>query len=560
MNNNMFYKKISEEAKCNPNKLAFAYLEDLKIVEEYTYDELLNIINYYIKNFSFLNLQNKICILYLPASVDSVAIIIASLTIGIIPIIKTIGKNVSRNKINLQLRELKKEIPNIFAVITNYEYADFSKDVIINDINYINTKELENLTAFESTNKNIDADMILLTSGSTKPSKGIKITLEQLEKNIIYCTNIWHIDTNSKGLTWMPHSHIYGILTGIFIPIYTKSTSYIMNPIEFSKKIINYLLYLSNYKITHTHGAASNFTLEKCVSEHKKRSNVKLDLTNLKTFSLGGEAVNIRLLRDFEKYFAKYGIDELVFSPNYGMSEIAGLLCGIENNEKIYTLQVDKKRLQLENIVDFNITYQNCTLISVGKINKKDVLIVSADGLILSEENMIGEIFLSVPSLSNGYLNKEDNIAFVNINIKGESRRFYKTGDIGFIENDYLFVTGRIKDIIKINGKNISPYEIENIINLDIKNNIIGISVAFGVKDKGGREKLVIFLEVHSDYSDEFDIEIKNKVKNVLKAKLQLNINKNDVVIFYNSIIPRLPNGKVSRKLCADCYVGDVDL
>ena len=179
------------------------------------------------------------------------------------PIIRTIGQSVSKDKVINQIEELKNEMPFINLIITNSEFEDFN---IICDkckIKFIDLKNKDINLNFNNISKDIDGDIILLTSGSTKVSKGVQISFKELEENVKFCQSLLDINENDICMNWMPHSHIYGLVTGFLLPVYTRSSSYIMSPKEFSLKFDTFFEGLSKFNITNTHTPASNLFFEK---------------------------------------------------------------------------------------------------------------------------------------------------------------------------------------------------------------------------------------------------------------------------------------------------------
>lgn len=351
-------------------------------------------------------------------------------------------------------------------------------------------------------------------------------------------------------MNWMPHSHIYGLVTGFLLPVYTRSSSYIMSPKEFSLKFDTFFEGLSKFNITNTHTPASNLFLEKGIEYVIKNQPSNFDLSKLKTVSLGGEAINYKLLESFLENLSKYGFNHNAFSPNYGMSEISGLLCAIKINESVKTIVVDEYDLKFNNTVNITNKFNSCTLVSVGKVSCDNVIMFEPFTYNRLPNKTIGEIVINVPSLSNGYINKNDNANFVEYN----NDIYYRTGDLGFVdENNYLFVTGRLKEIIKIKGKNISPYEIENcLLNSEFKEFINNV-VVFSKKDKiDSSEEIGIFTET-SAISENDDI-IKKKMLNLIDKKLQIKVDCTNVLFLRKNRIPRFSNGKISRKKCNELF------
>jgi len=547
---NIFIKKILDMPISKRNKTAFSYIENNKVIETITYNKILNDIDIYSKYFKSLNLADRVCILYLQAGVDFLPILFGCIEANLKPIIRTIGQSVSKDKVINQIEELKNEMPFINLIITNCEFEDFN---IICDkckINFIDLKNKDINLNFNNISKDIDGDIILLTSGSTKVSKGVQISIKELEENVKFCQSLWDINENDICMNWMPHSHIYGLVTGFLLPVYTRSSSYIMSPKEFSLKFDTFFEGLSKFNITNTHTPASNLFLEKGIEYVIKNQPSNFDLSKLKTVSLGGEAINYKLLESFLENLSKYGFNPNAFSPNYGMSEISGLLCAIKINESVKTIVVDEYDLKFNNTVNITNKFNSCTLVSVGKVSCDNVIMFEPFTYNRLPNKTIGEIVINVPSLSNGYINKNDNANFVEYN----NDIYYRTGDLGFVdENNYLFVTGRLKEIIKIKGKNISPYEIENcLLNSEFKEFINNV-VVFSKKDKiDSSEEIGIFTET-SAISENDDI-IKKKMLNLIDKKLQIKVDCTNVLFLRKNRIPRFSNGKISRKKCNELF------
>ena len=547
---NIFIKKILDMPISKRNKIAFSYIENNKVIETITYNKILNDIDIYSKYFKSLNLADRVCILYLQAGVDFLPILFGCIEANLKPIIRTIGQSVSKDKVINQIEELKNEMPFINLIITNCEFEDFN--IICNKckINFIDLKNKDINLNFNNISKDIDGDIILLTSGSTKVSKGVQISIKELKENVKFCQSLWDINENDICMNWMPHSHIYGLVTGFLLPVYTGSSSYIMSPKEFSLKFDTFFEGLSKFNITNTHTPASNLFLEKGIEYVIKNQPSNFDLSKLKTVSLGGEAINYKLLESFLENLSKYGFNPNAFSPNYGMSEISGLLCAIKINESVKTIVVDEYDLKFNNTVNITNKFNSCTLVSVGKVSCDNVIMFEPFTYNRLPNKTIGEIIINVPSLSNGYINKNDNANFVEYN----NDIYYRTGDLGFVdENNYLFVTGRLKEIIKIKGKNISPYEIENcLLNSEFKEFINNV-VVFSKKDKiDSSEEIGIFTET-SAISENDDI-IKKKMLNLIDKKLQIKVDCTNVLFLRKNRIPRFSNGKISRKKCNELF------
>jgi len=542
---NVFIEKIRKFKDITPNKIAFSYLECGLIKDSITYKEVYNKYIKYTRYLKKLKLENKLYVLYLSAGVDFVPILFSCIENNIKVIIKTIGETVSSEKLIYQLTELKSDIKDIEGIITNFDYNSFEEKCIDMNLNYINITKKYNNIKYNPTKSNIKEELIILTSGSTKSSKGVLIDSRGLELNVKECINFWNITDKDICLNWMPHSHIYGLVTGFLIPLYSGSTSFIMSPKEYSNDFDLFFTCLSKYKITHTHTPASNMFLEKGYDFLKNNKDEKFTLKNLGTVSLGGEGIKYDLLEKFYSLAKKFKFKRIAFSPNYGMSEITGLLCAIKSDEELCVVDINELFLK-----DSNIKNTPNNLISVGKVDDK-VIICEPNTFNKLESLKVGEIIINVPSIASGYINcLEDNESFVKYN----GKRCFRTGDLGFLYNGYLIITGRIKELIKISGKNISPYELENIIVSNSNLEFIKSVVVFGKRNiEDYIEEIGVFIEV--DDNKKLNVnELKKIIIRSVNDKLQIKIKKENILILRKNKIPRFSNGKVSRKKCNELF------
>jgi len=542
---NVFIEKIRKFKDITPNKIAFSYLECGLIKDSITYKEVYNKYIKYTRYLKKLKLENKLYVLYLSAGVDFVPILFSCIENNIKVIIKTIGETVSSEKLIYQLTELKSDIKDIEGIITNFDYNSFEEKCIDMNLNYINITKKYNNIKYNPTKSNIKEELIILTSGSTKSSKGVLIDSRGLELNVKECINFWNITDKDICLNWMPHSHIYGLVTGFLIPLYSGSTSFIMSPKEYSNDFDLFFTCLSKYKITHTHTPASNMFLEKGYDFLKNNKDEKFTLKNLGTVSLGGEGIKYDLLEKFYSLAKKFEFKKIAFSPNYGMSEISGLLSAIKSDEELCIVDINELLLK-----DSNIKNTPNNLISVGKVDDK-VIICEPNTFNKLESLKVGEIIINVPSIASGYINcLEDNESFVKYN----GKRCFRTGDLGFLYNGYLIITGRIKELIKISGKNISPYELENIIVSNSNLEFIKSVVVFGKKNiEDYIEEIGVFIEVDDNKNLSVN-ELKKIIIRIINDKLQIKIKKENILILRKNKIPRFSNGKVSRKKCNELF------
>lgn len=516
------------------------------IVDKITYPDLYNKIVELGEKLSALNLENRICVLYLPATIDSIILIYSCFYAGIIPIIKTVTNDLERERFFYQFHDLIHDIKEIDVVITNYQFDGFKEECLKDNIPYINVNELDNIDPFITKKTRIEADVIQLTSGTTSLSKAVLIKFEQLYMNLIYHIDFWEMSRKSVSLTWMPFSHSYGASTVMYIPFLLGATSYMMSPYDFKYDLVGWLQNISKYKITHAHASSPNFMLESSIKEFNKNP-IELDLSHLEAITMGGEMINADMMLAFYETFKEYWLKYKTLSPEYGMSEGPGGITGTRPSEEPYIIEINEEMRKLNDKMALSFD----KLVSVGRTNEY-IHVMIPETFEELPENTIGEIVLTLPSLVDGYLNKEQNTNF----IYKDGVKYYRTGDMGFVQNGYLILTGRIKDIIILNSKNISPLELENCIKNNLKEKY-GEVIVFSIRYELS-EKVVVYQEVNQNLTDRFVFDLKNKIKNIIKSKLNIDVDEDKILIVKPNTIPRTASGKLSRRECRELYLSEV--
>jgi len=349
---------------------------------------------------------------------------------------------------------------------------------------------------------------------------------------------------DSITLSWAPHSHVLGLVTGFLLPLYTGGTAIIMSPKDFVTNPLGWIKMLSQYKVTNC--STTLFGLEEC---SKICDNlVDINLTNLKYIAVGGEIVKSEVLNDFYNKFKDVGLAQNCFSPSYGMTENSGVVCSVTKKDEFLSICLNAEELSNGKLVPDNSANSVCVT-SVGMVNDGDYIYVVDENNKILQDGCLGEIIISSPGLTSGYVISKDNTSFTKLKCNdGKIRRFYKTGDLGGFYNRELLITGRIKDIINLKGKKYSPYDIENIINKDLPYNIKTV-VAFSVDNKDD-EKIIVFEELTDVNVDKQ--KVKQDTCNIIKLKMNLPIY--DVVFVDGENIPRTDSKKLQRQKCKEIY------
>jgi len=325
-----------------------------------------------------------------------------------------------------------------------------------------------------------------------------------------------------------------------------------MSPIDFLQKPFRWLQAISRYKATTSGGP--NFAYDLCIRRIKPEKLASLDLSSWEVAFTGAEQVRIETLERFANYFEVCGFRREAFYPCYGMAETTLIVSGGLKKAQPVVCQVLRTPLERNQVVvssDQCDQQDVCKIVGVGKsIFDQKVVIANPKTLSQCSTNTIGEIWVAGSSVAQGYWNKlkETKQTFHAYLADTNEGPFLRTGDLGFLQDDELFVTGRLKDVIIVRGQNHYPEDIELTVeksNPALKQNS---GAAFTVEVKG-RERLVIVQEVERYYLRKLDVS--EVVQDVLRAvTVQHDLQVYAVVLIKPGSIPKTSSGKIQRHAC----------
>jgi len=429
----------------------------------------------------------------------------------------------------------------------------------VDQINFIATDTVDPNLAENWLDPNITSDNLAFlqyTSGSTGIPKGVMVSHYNLLHNSNLINHFFQDTPNTIGFSWLPPYHDMGLIGGILQPLYANVGSMLlMSPVNFLQRPYRWLQAISNHRVTTT--GAPNFAYDLCVSQINEEQRDSLDLSSWTLAFSGAEPVRAETLHNFSQYFAKAKFKKEAFYPCYGMAETTLIVSGGDK----FTLPIEKlvniKALEKNQIIIEPENNENATvLVSSGRSAPDEkVIIVNPDTCELCESNEIGEIWVQSGSVAQGYWNrKEQSEATFKAQVKGlEGETFLRTGDLGFLQDGELFVTGRLKDLIIIRGRNHYPQDIE--LTIDQAHPAVkqGSGAAVAV-DINGEERLVIIQEVQRSYVRKLNVE------EVTKAIRQKIIENHEllpyaILLLKTGTIPKTSSGKIQRHACRDGFI-----
>jgi acyl-CoA synthetase (AMP-forming)/AMP-acid ligase II/acyl carrier protein len=340
---------------------------------------------------------------------------------------------------------------------------------------------------------------------------------------------------------------IASLLNAIFVgyPIY------IMPPQAFIRHPLRWLKCITKYQGTYT--CAPNFAYDLCVKNITPDERALLDLSSLKKAINAAEPVQPTTLNEFTKQFSPYGFREEAFTPAYGLAEATVFVTG-KSARLIKYAYLDEAALQKNKVVYPDDMQKTHKLVSCGTANYlgQQIKIVNPDTL---EEcvDEIGEIWISGEHIVKGYLHKPE-LSKDTFKAKIDGVDYLRTGDLGFIDNSGdIFITGRIKDLIIINGSNYYPQDIE--LTAESKNPVIRKNsiAAFSV-DVDFKEQLVLVIELNRKMLADFDPEkLGSEINAAVLSLNQLTIY--EIVFITAGTLPKTTSGKIQRQGCKKQYL-----
>ncbi|MDJ0796443.1 MAG: fatty acyl-AMP ligase [Calothrix sp. MO_167.B12] len=388
------------------------------------------------------------------------------------------------------------------------------------------------------------------TSGSTGTPKGVMVTHGNIIHNQQLIQQAFGHSDQSIVVGWLPLFHDMGLIGNVLQPMYLGISCILMPPAAFLMNPICWLKAISKYRATTSGGP--NFAYELCVRKIKPEQLANLDLNSWDLAFNGAEPLRAKTLEQFSEKFAQCGFNYSAFYPCYGMAETTLLATGGDKTQKPIIQTVLADDLERNQIVKGSTLSKDSRMIVGCGHPHLDitVYIVNPESLTKCEEGQVGEIWVSGSSIASGYWNRSsatEETFQAYLKDTGEGP-FLRTGDLGFLLNGELFVTGRLKDMIIIRGQNHYPQDIEMTVEKSHPALRPNCGAAFMIEIKG-KEKLVIVQEVERTYLRKLDIN--EVVGNILEAvAAEHSLQASAVVLVKTASIPKTSSGKIQRGAC----------
>ncbi len=438
----------------------------------------------------------------------------------------------------------------------------------VSECRWILTDAVDNARADDWRDADVQPSQIAFlqyTSGSTGRPKGVMVTHENILANEQIIHTAFGIHRESVVVGWLPLYHDMGLIGNILQSLYSGIPCVFMSPLDFLQRPLRWLQAITEFAGTISGGP--NFSYELCVSKIRAEALESLDLRSWTLAFNGSEPIRSRTMQRFAEAFSPCGFASGSFYPCYGLAESTLYVTGGRWSVGLSDAALDTRE-------DAGLNEEKWpSIVNCGQAGvDHDILIVDPTTCVVLPAMTVGEIWVAGASLTVGYWDDPDatSRAFHG-HIEGVPDKHYlRTGDLGYLSpNADIYVTGRLKDIILIRGRNLYPQDLEWIVEQSHPAIHAGSTAAFGIQDEDG-ESLVILAELDRHHRPRASSNVVsgdaqggaqylNSIIGAVKAGIarEFAVSVRDVVLLKTGSIPKTSSGKIRHTECRKLYLED---
>jgi acyl-CoA synthetase (AMP-forming)/AMP-acid ligase II len=397
-----------------------------------------------------------------------------------------------------------------------------------------------------------DLAFMQYTSGSTKAPLGVMLTNENLVDNTLFIGEAFGHQPASLGFNWLPPYHDMGLIGGVLQPVFYGGgrPSVLISPLAFIKRPARWLEGVSRYRATISGGP--NFAYDLCTKRVDEQTREQLDLSCWEVAFNGAEPIRPETLDAFVEMFAPCGFRRSALLTCYGLAEATLMVTGIGKSVEPRYARFDAEALQGGRAEPAHERGRAMQLVSCGAANDRhDLAIVDPETTRRCEPGRVGEIWIAGPSVARGYWHHErESEECFGRSIAGEQPQrggYLRTGDLGVIDDGELFVVGRLKELIIVNGRNYHPHDIEFAGESAHPALRSHCSAAFGMR-LGGDGRPALLLEIDGEAVEDLE-EVLALVRRQVAYDIDLQLQW--IGLCEPRVVPKTTSGKIQRRVCA---------
>ncbi|MCG7410806.1 non-ribosomal peptide synthetase [Paenibacillus sp. ACRRX] len=390
-----------------------------------------------------------------------------------------------------------------------------------------------------------DIAFIQFSSGSTGIPKGVVLTHHNILVNITDTIEYLKTTSNDCSINWMPLTHDMGLISNHLSSMRAGIQQYIMTPTLFLKRPLLWLEKASEHGVTQLY--TTNFALKLIISSYATKKIDEINLSKVRTILIGAEPISAKLCNQFIDDMKGYGLDPLCMLPAYGLAEATVGVAGHELGKPIKVTYINRNSMSIGHKItkteDSDIN--SVSFVEIGTcLNNTMIRICDAEGNVLDDQ-IIGYIQIKGDNVTSGYYN---NLVATQEIILDD--HWLNTGDLGFVDAGKLTITGRVKDIIIINGQNYYAHDIERIAE-GVKGIELNKIVAAGAYNNESQKDELILFVLHRGLLESF-VPLSIALKKYINRQIGIEVKH---VVPVRSI-PKTTSGKLQRFELRDNYLG----
>lgn len=543
---------LRRHAITQPNKLAFRFLRDNTVSEALTYSELAQRARALADCLRQRISPGERALLLYPPGLEFIVGFLGCLAAEVIAVPAYPPR---RNRKLERLQALAQDAGPRMILTTRLVLAQASEMGAAYGLAVLATDSPEVGTGDPSPLPHLASDRIAFlqyTSGSTGAPRGVMVTHGNLMANEQAIHEAFGITQDIVAVHWLPAFHDMGLIGAILQVIFIGGTSILLAPEAFLLEPVRWLRAFSDFR--GTMGGAPNFAYDHCVRKVTAEQKQGLNLRSWELAFNGSEPVRPDTLTRFAEAFGECGFRREALYPCYGLAEATLIVTGGLAGTGPTIRQFRSDSLEQGLAVDAAPSAaQTRTLIGCGRPwHKDEIAIVNPDTRTPCPQRSIGEIWVKGPSVAAGYWNqpKESGDTFHAYLAGSAAGPYLRTGDLGFVWDGELFVTGRIKDVLVIRGRNHHPQDLEATVQAVDPALPEGCGAAFEV-ELVGEPRLIVVQEVARGFRG----ETAPLVGGIRQAVAELHgLQVHDLVFLEPGGLPKTSSGKVQRHACRAAY------
>jgi amino acid adenylation domain-containing protein len=494
-------------------------------------------------------------LLLYPSGLDYVAAFFGCLYAGVVAVPAYPPRPSKRNRNFPRLRAIVNDCSPSVALSTAPILSSIEKRLAENPdlaaMRWLSTDALPDALAAEWQEPSVSSHSLAFlqyTSGSTATPKGVMVSHGNLLHNQRLIQLAFGQTEQSRIVGWLPLYHDMGLIGNVLQPLYLGVPCYLMSPTAFLLRPFRWLHAVSRYRATTSGGP--NFAYDLCVRKVTAEQRACLDLSNWTTAFNGAEPIRPETMRRFAEAFEPCGFRPEAFAPCYGLAEATLIVSGGQRAGQPAVETFDAAGLERHQVLPAtNGSAHTRTLVNCGQtLPGQQIAVVDPETAAPRPPESVGEIWLSGPSITHGYWNRPEETAEIfHAHLAGTGAGpFLRTGDLGFLRAGALFVTGRLKDMLLIRGRNHYPQDIELTVERSHPALRAGCGAVFAI-EAGGEERLVIVQEVDQRSSADF-AAIHEAIRQAVAEEDELTPYA--IVLIAAGTIPKTSSGKIQRHAC----------